>query len=926
MTPLLLAVGLFAVFWLLGFAFLGVVHADTSSLRVTLTAPALGSCVLLLPEFVLSHAGFAAEHVALPLLLVLLVTAVSILALRRPPMPVAMVPVLVVCGIGLVLAASPMREFGFHWVANANDDMGNYTLSAQQLLHHGLLASIDTKGLALGKDYATTLTGLHLLGSRPGSDMMLSLVSAITGRLPYEVFMPVAFALNLCGACGAGALAMQASRRWWAASLAALLLVISPLATFGVLQQLIAQVWGLALGIALFALLMRAELHRRPAKLAADAIPIGILVTGLVIVYVELASALAVAYVLYVAILALRRELSVRALALLSLFVAAVAFVVLNTYLPTELTYVHTQASGGVSGETGVPLFGFTLVPAGLPGLFGLQELRALPFAPHLSLSIATAGVLLVGTLVCAVVSARRGVAAAVGLLTFAALAAVLAVNNSTFGMYKLFMYVQPFLAALVAVWVASVRPRALWVVAIPVLVVVVAQLSTQHAYVQRSRDPVELPHASASGLLPAFHVVAARARGPIIAESENPTLIKLEAEIDRGKPIFFLGQEAFRGLLSVPLSGRDLTNERRAQRAYEWAPHSFELDSSTGPPADQFGEDVPASERLTLQSCELVMPSGSEVVFNRRSLPEGSPGLKSMPCDAAHNLVAFVSSKLGEGFYLPAERKNVSFYQLEDDYFYSGRTFAGFGRYVLLRVLGPSRNARLELDLTETLRHNGTNRLPPAAVVGSTRVDLPIVGRGSARVFSRPLRYQIIAGVPYILLDLGANGELSEPRRAGLEGLYGRSEIVDPRFLTAYVRNVSLVDEAEYAQLNAPLALSSFPADLANEDLEYSGIYEDGWVGEDSYAVLAHGPAADLVLNAAVPAGAGKHLQILLNGRAIASVPAPAGSLSVRVHVPASSSRRRVELRFAAAIRLKAPDLRPASAHLTFLGLVAPN
>lgn len=925
MTALLLTGAIFGMFWLCGLALLALVRADTGALRVALTAPAIGSCVLLLVVFMFSHAGAAIEGIALPVLIALALSSVGVLLVRRPPIPVTVIPVLLVCLGGLLLAASPMFDFGFNWIANANEDMSNYALSAQQLLHHGLLAPIDIKGLTQGRDYATTTTGLHLLGSRPGADLMLALVSAITRRFPYEVFMPVSFALNLCGVCGAGALAMQASKRWWAATVAAILLVLSPLATFGVLQQLIAQVWGLALGTALFALLMRVELHRRRARLLADVVPIGILVTGLVIVYVELASALVGAYALYVLILGVRRELSIRALALLSVFVAVIAVVVLNTYLPAELRYVGSQAKVGVGGTVGVPLFGFTFVPAGLPGLFGLQELRPLLSAPWLGLSIAVAGFLLVGTLLGAVVSARRGVGAATSLVVFAGLAVLLAFSGGDFGMYKLFMYVQPFFAALAAVWLASARKWVLACLVVPVAVLLAAQLSTQHFYVLHSREPIELPHASRPDLLPAFQVLADRTHVPVVLESENPTLIKLAAEADLDRPVFFLGQEAFKGLLTTPLEGHDLANQQLAARTYGWAGHAFDLFASHGPTSDSFAEDVHASESLASPKCELVVPSGSEVVLNRRSLPEGSPGLKMMNCGAAHNLLAFVTSRLGQAFYLPEERQAVSFYQLIDDFFFAGHTFAGFGRYALLRVLGPTSNARLELDFTETLRHDGYNKLPPADVVGAARVPLPVVGRGSARVFS-PLRYQMIAGVPYVLLDLGENGQLAKLPRSGLEGLYGRSEIIDPQFLTAYVRNVSLVSEAEYDSFHPPASLSNFPVDLANEDLAYSGIYEDGWVGEDSYAVLAGGAATDLVVRGEVPAGAGKHLDVLLNGHRVASLPASPGPLSVRVRVPASSASRRVELRFAATIRLHAPDFRPAAAHLTFLGFAAPS
>ena len=47
--------------------------------------------------------------------------------------------------------------------------------------------------------------------------------------------------------CGTAALAMQASRKWWVATVAAVLLALSPFASYGVLQELLPQVWGLGL-------------------------------------------------------------------------------------------------------------------------------------------------------------------------------------------------------------------------------------------------------------------------------------------------------------------------------------------------------------------------------------------------------------------------------------------------------------------------------------------------------------------------------------------------------------------------------------------------------------------------------------------------------------------------------------------------------
>jgi hypothetical protein len=927
MTPVLLTLAAFAAWWLIGLALLALVQADTTSLRVALTAPALGTSVTVLATFLLSHAGMAVEHFAVPLTAGLLLIAVVVIAVRRPRLPVGVAPVILISVAGLLLGAWPMLSLGFRWLSNGNDDMANYVLSAQQFLHHGLWAPFDFTGLLQGRDYATVTTSLHAAGGRPGSDMLLALVSRIAGRPPYETFMPLILAFNLCGASAVGALALQVSRRWWAAVLAAGLLLVSPLATYGVLQQLIAQVWGLGLAAAMLALLMRPELHGGRGPRVRDVIPTGALASGLVLGYVELVPVVGLAYMVYVAALGARKQLTVSALTRLWLPIAAIALIVVNSYLLTELSYVTHQATAGVRNVAGPPLFGYILVPTGLPSVVGLQTLVPGSGAHLLNLTIVLAAVIILGTVVGSVVSARRGTAAAAVLIVEAALGVFLAVKGRDFGLFKLSMYVQPFLAAAVAIWLSgTIRRPVQAAAAVLLLVLVAAELSSQRAYVKASRDPGDVPHLSAADVIPAFHSMVTRNPGPVVSVTENPVLIKLEAASAEGRPVYFQSRDVFTQFLreyASEVSGAKRGQAVRALRSGVWVSQSFHL-FDTEEARDSFAEDTSASRSLGSGRCDLVLPSPSELPFNRYSLPAVSPNLMMMPCDAPHNLLAFTSSNLGQSFYLPAVRRDVSFFQLQQDPYFPDGRMVGFGRYALFRVLGPSSGERLVIEMTDTLNNDGANLLPPAAVVGSSRLALPVQGRGSTRVFSPPLKPQIIAGAPYVLVDMGVNGRLPATHRSGVQDIYGRSVPTDPRYLTGYVRDISLVSAAQYANLHPPLALRNFPGDLHNPDLEYSGLYEDGWMGSEGYVTLAGGPAADLVVQGQIPAGAGKHVELLVNGRQVASVALVPGPLYVRAAVPASSTRRRVELRFAASIRLKAPDLRPASALLSFVGFVA--
>jgi hypothetical protein len=267
-----------------------------------------------------------------------------------------------------------------------------------------------------------------------------------------------------------------------------------------------------------------------------------------------------------------------------------------------------------------------------------------------------------------------------------------------------------------------------------------------------------------------------------------------------------------------------------------------------------------------------------------------------------------------------------VSIWQLERDPSFPGRTFAGFGRYALFEILGASREVRLVLDLTTspTQPPNGSYLLPPASVVGATRVPLPLVGSGSGRVVSPPVRPRVIGGRPYILLDMGRKGQFPIVPRPGATGLWGSSVLLDSRLLTSYVRDISLIP-ANASRHAPPAALRSLPRDLGSPGLEYSGIFEDGWVAKDSYARISGEPGRLTIRGEVAPAPRDQRLQVLVDGRPVWSRDVRPGPLSIGVSVASSPRSRKVELRFAGASRLAPADPRQVAARLTYLGVASP-
>jgi hypothetical protein len=682
-------------------------------------------------------------------------------------------------------------------------------------------------------------------------------------------------------------------------------LVASPLTAYAVVQQLMPQVFGLALAAALLSWLMRAEIHRNPGPRLPDVFAISTLTACLFVVYVELAALLCAGYLLYASLLMARRQISLRAVAVILTAPLAAIAVAVNTFLPRELGYLRAALRFGVeTSGGGLALFGYALVPTALPGVVGLQRLFAAPATPHMQVSIVFAAALLVGALLVCLVTARKESAAAIALLADAGVAVLLAKNGNDFGLFKLYMYVQPFLAAAMAIWLSALKNRVALALASVLLVTVVGlQLSTSNAYIDQSRNPIDLRHASEPDLLPNFRRLLSAASGPVVSVTDNFALAQLQAAAAGDAPLYFVSRNVF----GLP-----------------WKKRAFSIPSPTRRKMTIFGVDLKVARLLSHDSCTLSFPTGSQLPLNRRTFPEGSRDLISLSCSKARNLLVFVTSTLGQPATLPENRRVVSFWQLEGDPSFQNRTFSGFGRYALFQVLGGTPKVRVELSFTTSPAEQpgGSFRLPPATIDGAGQSRLPIVGSGSARVFSPPLLPRIIDGRPYLVLDMGMNVHASVVRRPGLTGVWGKFVPLDPRLLTSYVRDVSLVSPAQYARLSAPRAIRHFPADLGNPNLEYSGIYEDGWVGQKAYAYLAGGAATTLVLSAEVlPAPRRQELRVRVNGETVIARQVQAGRLTIRARVPASPGRRKIVIEWSSLTPLAAPDRRRAAARLTKLG-----
>jgi hypothetical protein len=202
---------------------------------------------------------------------------------------------------------------------------------------------------------------------------------------------------------------------------------------------------------------------------------------------------------------------------------------------------------------------------------------------------------------------------------------------------------------------------------------------------------------------------------------------------------------------------------------------------------------------------------------------------------------LVFVHSELSPHYYSSARFK-AAFFQRESEPISDGASyFHGTGRFTVFHIINPSPNLRVIVDFSRTSLGAGRTKLPmKALVVGDDDYKLNFVGSGSARVVTSVIKPEYYEGQAYMMVDFGDYARVIEKIKTGLMRWYGLKFALDDRRLVGFTRDISVLTDGEYKALPRPTKISKFPDDLLNyKGLEYSGLYEDGWIGRDAYFKL---------------------------------------------------------------------------------------
>ncbi len=499
----------------------------------------------------------------------------------------------------------------------------------------------------------------------------------------------------------------------------------------------------------------------------------------------------------------------------------------------------------------------------------------------------------------------------------------------------------------------ASTRPEAKRSALVTVLAVcafaalLAANLVVQQLYVDRSRGPsaaknasfVQIPGASPSHLLDRLAAIRKELRNNevVVTDSANTNMQEIESAYMQGHSFFIPSIDLF-GIARYSAPPPGLLQNSQLDRPFERlsaarTPHFktaiFGFSPTKGNVSSSaFSIDDRIYPALKESGTAVLVSSAGETALNRwnESRPTGEQVVALARVGSLHNHLVFVNSSLGQSSFI-SRSKLTNNYTLEPDSVFPNSSWAGFGRYMLVQIINPAADVRVELSLSDTIKGDGQVRLPPAKLYGDGDVAFPMFGRGSGRVLSPILKPRRIDGNWYFLIDAGLDGTRSPQRRLGIMNMFGRNIVFDPRYLTGYLRDLSVISNGDIEAAPVPSAVSSFPSDLQNKYLFYSGLYEDGWASEHA-AVRLLRPlgATTLEIKGSVPMIERLQFKIGMNvrldGTAVIASDVNVGSFDIRVPLSdITRSAHTIDIRFSNYQRLPGADRRPVSAKFSYIG-----
>jgi hypothetical protein len=953
MIALLLVFGLFLYLSFVGQALVSLFKPRLGVLWSWFVAPTFGLALIILLATRLNVWGLPVKSFGPWLTLGLGLAAAAIFWWRRPVFPWRrLAPFFAICVVYLLYTGWPMLRFGFDWISYGNDDMANYCLAADRFLNFGYY-DIPLQTDLEGHNYAQHYWFMHALQQiRPGSELTVAWIAAITGLRAHEAFMPAIMLLSLLQIFALGSIVIFRGRYRRLALIALGLFAISPLFGLGTLYQLIAQVGGIAILLVASSLLLSTRgLSWRKAAVT------GIITGCLGVFYPEVSPFVALTVLMFALRLRYQNMDLFKRYALTVGVAALLTFILIgsNTYQFINTLVMQSVGSAGLGAMAeindqsgGLVLFPWTLVPSFVPMVFGLHPFGVVGTDPIISLKV-LAGLALLGFLIWRTWRNLQDQAPVGYLATvMLALGFYLFFKGQDFGLFKLAMFIQPVvmvaLAQGFAYFLFSTRPK--WrrrsAIALGAFALFTVDAHTYYSYASLGTyggGLTEVVHASRLGV--GFNPPKDLEYDGIHSDISNVVTAKMLAQYTQGIDTRFLSRSYMDNIANIAvlkfLRDPDPDLGPQARLIEKLSLLRWLL------PDELMKGDVPDYRVMTINKLDnnwthtssrhldyrdrLFVAVRSELDHFNKANPGDGWGYDNMYQykleSQLKDRLVFVHSELSPHYY-SAARFKAAFFQREPEPITKGQIyFHGTGRFNVFQIINPSEKLRVVVDFSRTSLGEGRSELPKnATVIGEEDYPLPFVGHGSARIISPPIRPEYFDQSPYITLDFGETPRPIDKPKTGLMRLYGERFNLDDRRLVGFTRDISVITEEQYLAMERPTRISHFPADLVRySGLEYSGMYEDGWMADHAYFKLgASRPGQILTFRGFVPATQrfeteGVDIGISINGTPTEIVNVKSGEFTLTRLIREPVLMTSIDLRFSAAERYGQKDKREVSA-----------
>lgn len=939
MLAILFSLLLILIWILMGLSLFTIMRFHSNYHLRLLLAPAFGLSVNIVALFTLSRIGFPIQSVAMPLFVVEILLAGYFLLTQRIIWKRRLFSLfLFFIALAIFPFVWPFFKFGFEWLAFVNGDMSYYSLSSSRFLNYGYSELPISGNIYDDSDHSLAYWFFaNQIGHRSGADLLLAHIVGISGLTAHQVYMPLIIASHVCVVVGAGALALLGSRKWSSALLAMVLVALSPLLTLEVTMQLLAQTIGLAFLTGLCVSYVKGMESNQIYTWAGITI---MLFSGLAIAYSELVPFFGL-FVLIAEATRWKKWINVktRTVYLRTIVILALGvMLILNSYLIDLVNFIVLATGGSfksaamtIQGD-GLSLFPHFFLPSSGALLWGWMPLSG----GQASSLVIMLG--LVSTLVfagAAIISSIRVISSAQMSIIMLVIAVSMYIGGNGFGLFKIAMFIQPFLLATCVVLSTLFLTQHLFQrfgLAFLGLSFIPAQL-TNIVQVSDEIGQSRVPYASTAQLGKQLRELGGTARlmsnMKIYSDTPSRELFLLQSYYLNGIQFSAAALPSTSEFLAEKFSGDLNKNDVLKTIGAVVKEQEFHFDSSDTGIIAKFK----ASRYDYLKTEYLIISSKEFSSINRYILPSGKR-FNLRPISDQKNHLVFKQTSLGTSYVgkRSLAQSGVSLWGIEPDPLFIGQTMASVGRYHLYEILGSIEESRMLLSLSASMNRNDDFRLPPVKVVGSAYTALPLVGRGSARVVSVPINPRKIDGSDYFGIDFGREGSFLEQERKGIMKLFGSDIKLDIRKTVAFARDISYISPEQYAAFKRPQAIQIFPVALENPGLEYSGIFEDGWISNMAYVVLEApltGQQGNLRLSGLIPDIGGvpfsTTLTIKVNGRSIHSAIYTKGEITIMLPLDTAllegSPSVKVEIESSALQRLPNGDDRPVSMRINYLG-----